>query len=289
MTGLILEIPASEYHADFLGPAVARPTLSASIAKILISQSPAHAKAAHPKLNPNLTRDDDPKFDLGNICHALILQGIETADVLHFDSWRTKDAKEARTTSRAHGRIPLLAHDWQRVQEMMQATHQWIAALAVDPLPFTDGHPEQTLVWDDHGVACRARIDWLQPTLIDDYKTTSASANPKTWSDRTMYGIGGDIQAAFYVRGLKAVTGADARFRFIVQETYAPFALSVIEIGPDVLAIGDAKVEMALELWRRGLDTGVWPCYPPTAYRAELPTWEESRWLEREAREEIAA
>jgi hypothetical protein len=37
------------------------------------------------------------------------------------------------------------------------------------------------------------------------------------------------------------------------------------------------------------LETDEWPSYQPTAYRAELPPWEESRWLEREAREEIAA
>ena len=48
------------YHAD---PADA-PSLSASIAKILIAETPLHAWTAHPKLNPNFVREekDPPRF-----------------------------------------------------------------------------------------------------------------------------------------------------------------------------------------------------------------------------------
>lgn len=287
-TARLLDIPSDQYHADQVADG---PTLSASIAKILVGQSPAHAKAAHPRLNPNLKRDDDPKFELGNVCHSLLLQGIEIAQVLGYDNWRTAAAKEDRELARQHGLIPMLAHQWGDVEAMVNATHAWIAGLDVNPLPFTDGQPEKTLIWEEAGVTCRARLDWLRDdlTVIDDYKTTSANANPKPWSDRTMYGIGGDVQAAFYLRGLRAVTGADARFRFVVQETYAPFALTVIDIGSDVLTLADAKIDKALAIWKDCLATDVWPSYPQTAYRAELPPWEESRWLEREAREEVAA
>jgi hypothetical protein len=288
MTGPgIHTISPDAYHAD---PAET-PSLSASVAKILLTSSPAHARAAHPRLNPDLVRETDAKFDLGNVCHSLMLQGIEAAKVLGYPDWRTAAAKKDREQARQHGLIPMLAHHWEAVEAMVKATHTWIAALEVDPLPFTAGQPEQTLVWEDNGVMCRARLDWLHDdyTIVDDYKTTSASASPKPWSDRTMYGIGGDLQAAFYIRGVRAHTGVTPKFRFVVQETAAPFALSVIEIGSDVLAIGDAKVDRALAIWKRCLETDEWPSYQPTAYRAELPPWEESRWLEREAREEIAA
>lgn len=289
MTAGILEIPADAYHRDEVG--VDQPTLSSSVIKTLISASPAHARAEHPRLSPDFEHDADPKFDLGNVCHSLMLQGIEAASVMDYPDWRTGAAKEARAEARAHGLIPMLGKDWDRVEAMVKATREWISGLDVDPLPFAKGFPERTLVWEDSGVTCRARLDWLFPdnTLIDDYKTTSASANPATWSDRTMYGIGGDIQAAFYLRGLRAVTGKDARFRFIVQETFAPFALSVIDIGADVLTIGDAKVDQALAIWKDCLKNDRWPSYPTTAYRAELPAWEEARWLAREAREEMAA
>jgi hypothetical protein len=37
------------------------------------------------------------------------------------------------------------------------------------------------------------------------------------------------------------------------------------------------------------LETDTWPAYDTAVYRAELPPWKEAEWLEREAREEMAA
>ena len=43
------DISAEAYHAD---PAP-EPSLSSSVAKILVNLSPAHARIAHPRLNPD--------------------------------------------------------------------------------------------------------------------------------------------------------------------------------------------------------------------------------------------
>src|SRR4051812_34095654 len=111
-----LEIPADAYHRDEVADV---PTLSASIATILVTKSPAHAYAAHPKLNPNYQRDDDDdKFALGTTSHALLLEGLEIADVFDFKDWRTDAAKAARAEARAAGRVPLLRPQWDRVTEM---------------------------------------------------------------------------------------------------------------------------------------------------------------------------
>ena len=40
---------------------------------------------------------------------------------------------------------------------------------------------------------------------------------------------------------------------------------------------------------KRCLDEDYWPGYPPAVATAEMPAYEEMRWLEREAREEMAA
>lgn len=284
----ILAIDAAAYHRDEVAD---QPTLSASVAKLLVDASPAHARAAHPKLNPNLEREDDSKFDIGTCVHALLLQGDTVFDRLAYPDWRTTAAKDARQEARAHGRIPLLLKDADRVDEMIGAVREHLAALDVDPPPFTDGQPEQTLVWEEQGVLCRSRLDWLRDdhTVCDDLKTTSRYANPEAWQRGPLYDHGADLQAAMYLRGVRAVTGADARWRWVVVETSAPYALSVIAPTAAVLAIGDAKFELALAKWRRCLDTGEWPAYPRTVVDAELPAYIESRWLEREAREEIAA
>lgn len=287
---MILEISAADYHRDDVGTDT--PTLSASIAKILISQSPAHARAQHPRLNPDYVATTEDKYDVGTAAHKLLLEGESVIEVVNADNWRTKAAAEARDLARAHGRIPLLAHQTADVYAMVAATRAQLEAVDARPALFTDGQPERTLVWDEQGVKCRARLDWLRDDMaaIDDFKTTSRSANPDGWTRSTLFNIGCDIQAAFYLRGLAAVRGpvvaGMADFRFVVQETYAPYALSVISLGPDVLALADAKVDHAIKTWKRCLETDVWPAYPTQICWAELPAWEESRWL---AREDVAA
>src|SRR6266540_4263714 len=102
----------------------------------------------------------------------------------------------------------------------------------------------------------------------------------------TLYSIGADVQVAFYLRGLERLTGKRPEWRYVVQETFPPFALSVISLGPDVLELANAKVERAITLWAECLDSGEWPAYPRRVCWAEAPAWEMSRWLEKEAREE---
>lgn len=284
----VLEIPAEKYHADEIAD---RPTLSASIAKLLLTASPAHAKAAHPKLNPNLVRQDEQRFDVGTASHALLLEGISAVAVIPYENWRTKPAQEAKEEARANGLIPLLATQWDEVQAMCAATRAQLDAYELTPPLFTDGQPEKTLVWeDDHGVVCRARLDWLRHDhgAIDDFKSTSRTANPEQWCRSTLYSINADIQAAFYLRGCEKALGVRPEFRFVVQETFSPYALSVVSLGPDVLALADKKVGYAIDLWARCLRADSWPAYPARVATAELPAWEESRWLEREMREVMA-
>jgi hypothetical protein len=276
----IFTMTPEHYHAD---PASV-PSLTASIAHLLVSRSPLHAWTAHPRLNPAYERREDDKFDVGNVAHAVILEGRDIVYVVHADSWRTKDAKESREYARSIGKVPLLATQREAVDALCDAVRQQIEALHVEPPLFSDGSPEQTLVWEeDGGIMCRARLDWLRSDLraVDDLKTTSRSAHPVAYA-RRLYDVGGDIQAAFYLRGVRALTGATPVFRWVVAETEPPYAISVITPGADVLALGEAKVEHALGLWRRCLETGEWPGYPSQVHVAELPAWEEARWIERE-------
>jgi len=101
-----------------------------------------------------------------------------------------------------------------------------------------DGKPEQTLVWDEDGVTCRSRIDWLRDdySAIDDIKTTAHGADPDLFSRKTIYSYGYDVKAAFYLRGVKAVSGVDAEFRWLALETTPPYVLTVVSPGLDVIA-----------------------------------------------------
>lgn len=284
MTGLF-EMPASAYHQDQFSET---PTLSASIARILCSQTPAHAKAAHPRLNPNYVARQDEKFDLGNAVHSLLLEGEDRAFVVHADSWRSADARQSRDNARIEGRVPLLVGQYEEALEMLGAVRAQFETLDVQPPVFTVGKPEQTIAWDENGVACRARLDWLHDDhkTIDDLKTTSRSADPDAWG-RTMFNTGYDIQAAFYRRAVQSLTRyVEPEMRFVVCETQPPFAVSVVSLAPDALALANEKVDYALRLWKRCLETNRWDAWPTRVCYAEAPGWAESQWL---AREEAAA
>jgi hypothetical protein len=274
-------IPAATYHAD----PCPEPSLSASIARRLCLSSPAHAREAHPRLNAAAVEENGEHFDIGTAAHALLLEGAAAITVIDAKDYRTNAAKEARDAAYAAGRTPLLAARWADVQAMVAAARVQLAAHTDGGADmFTNGQPEQTLIWKEGNVWCRARLDWLRPGAIDDYKTTPhGSANPDSWS-RGLFTLGYDIQAAFYLRGLKAITGYDATFRFAVQEPYPPYALSVVGLGPDALLLGEKKVLWALEHWQACLEAGEWPGYPSRTCYASLPAWQEAWWLEKEMR-----
>jgi hypothetical protein len=146
-------------------------------------------------------------------------------------------------------------------------------------------------VWKEEtlrgAVWCRARLDWLHDDYltIDDLKSTGASANPEAWTRGPLF-AGPDIQAAFYLRGLQAVTGiTGAKFRFVCVENFPPFACSVIALGPEALMIAEKKVRLAIELWQRCLTANDWPAYPNRTCYADLPPWIEASWVAREERE----
>jgi hypothetical protein len=253
---------------------------------VAISKTPRHAWTAHPRLNPDYVPQHEDRFDVGTVAHALLLErrSVEEAcTIVVADNWRTNAARDARDEARAAGKVALLAKQVDEVVAMLRATHTQLDAHDASPPLFAAGECEQTLVWDENGITCRSRVDWLRDDglAIDDFKTTSASADPERWT-RTLFQIGADVQTAFYLRGLRAITGQDAVMRYVVQETYAPYALSVCGLGPGALAVGSDKVERALSLWRQCLERDEWPAYPTEIAYAELPPWEEAKWLERE-------
>ena len=194
---LLPNVPADQYHNDQVGDT---PTLSASIAKVLLDQSPAHAKAQHPKLNPNYERKTDDKFDIGTAVHKLLLEGESVVEIIVADNFRTKVAQEQRDQARAHGRIPLLAKDADQVIEMVQAIAAQLARFDLPAL--TDGAVEQTFLWNEDGVACRARLDWFVPARRR--RRAPAREDPQETKRSLRYG-----KEACHARGLRRGVAGD--------------------------------------------------------------------------------
>jgi hypothetical protein len=259
----------------------------------LVDTTPAHARLKHPRLNSAHVDETAQHFDIGTVAHAALLEGVDVVQILDYHDFKTNAAREARERARLEGKVPLLRKVWSDLELMLGATRRQLQAHEDGQYMFTQGIAEPVLVWKEGGLWFRARIDWLRLDpwqrgfAIDDYKTTSTSADPETLSDRKVWDLGWDLKASFYRRGLHALTGSGAEFRFAVQEIHAPFALSVLSPSPGAEMLGDMKVDIAIRRWQRGLEANDWHAYPRSTAYFEVPAWLEKRWADREVRDGV--
>lgn len=285
--GIHLGIPAEQYHSD---PCL-EPSLSSSVAKILLNHSPRHAWESHPVLNPAYQPDKSNAMDYGTIAHELLLKRGAGMVVVEADDWRSKAAQEQRQIAREEGMTAVLRKDFARATAMMVAARNLLQDIPDCRNAFREPNlAEQVLVWRENGVWMRSMVDYIEPRretghiVVYDYKTTSVSASPQAVS-AMLYAREYELQAAFITRGLETLI-PDAQgmivFRFVVQEVEPPFALCVVELDSAGQIIGRKKVAAAHALWKRSMETGSWPLYPARIIKAETPPYMEDRWLRRE-------
>lgn len=288
--GIHFDVPS----ADYFGDPCEGPSLTQSIAKLLIDRSPAHAFAAHPRLSPPAEDEEDEpeKYDaakaIGNAAHALLIGRGKSLAVANFPTWRTKDAKAFKADAMTAGTEPILEKHMAQAERMVAATMAQLRAVGWGDA-FDGGAGEVVLVWQEAGLWFRTMIDWLPGNFIRpvDYKSTSLSCAPHAIPN-LMANAGWDVQAAFHERGLDILDPENRgrrTFRFIAQENEPPFALTPVEIPEAVLTIGRKKVDYAVRQWRECMATGDWPAYGTEVCRPALPGWKETAWLNREIAE----
>lgn len=284
----LYEMPPARYHAD----PVAAPSLSASVANILLGQSPAHARHAHPRLNPE-HQDSAPtaEQDEGTALHAAILEQRSVVAVCEFDDWRSKAAQDARKAARECGKVPVLLRRWAVLDGVARAVREQLAAHEIGDV-FAEGAAERVMIWREDTAAgpvwCRSRVDWLLATAAPvgcmyDLKTVGGSAEPGAWGKR-LSNDGYALQAAFYLRGAATLGLRPTGFRFVVVEREPPFGLSVCEMAPDMAHFAEMQVKAALELWGQCIHRDEWPSYAPRVASIEAPAWAMMQWEERALR-----
>ncbi len=252
--GLYPNLSSADYHAD----PVCQPSVSSGLLKVILNSSLAHARLAHPRLNPDYEREEKRAFDLGHVAHQLILGDTNTIRVINPknhpnadgkipEGWTNKAMQEARKKAYKDNVVPLLPDELAQAEKMASAVRKQLDDAGIHSFTKHAGDCEQSIFWQESGVWCRARLDWKPATvysfahIFDDLKTTDGSANPEAWAARQMFSIGADIQAAFYRRGIRATLGIEEPvFRFIVCEQNPPFAISIVEPSPR--AYGPASV-----------------------------------------------
>jgi hypothetical protein len=274
--------------ADYFGDPCPAPSLTQSLAKLVLERSPLHAKLEHPRLTPPPPNPEPEKYDaakaIGNAAHSLMLGRGKDIAIGSFDAWTTKEAKLFKADALAAGKVPILDHHFGRAHAMVEAARPQIEAVGWNDA-FTVGRGEVVIAWQENGIWFRSLIDWLTSTTrLYDYKTTGLSCAPQA-IPKLMADAGWDTQAAMHERGLDVLDTPMAgrrQFRFIAQENEPPYALTCVELPEPCMIIGRKKIDMAVRLWSPCLRANIWPAYPPEVCWPEYPGWKEAQFLNQE-------
>src|SRR5258707_5279988 len=160
--GIYRDMDSATYFSDPCD----EPSLSQSIAKVLLERSPLHARHEHPRLRPTTTDDDETeKYDkpkaLGTASHAIMIGRGKTMEIIKANDFKGGEAKKLRDAAYAEGKTPILEKHLTIASDIVASglaqlkRHEFSDA-------FQNGAGEVALIWQDEGgIWCRALVDWL--------------------------------------------------------------------------------------------------------------------------------
>lgn len=284
MPGIYPNVALAEYYAD----PCQTPSFTQSLAKIVLDQSALHARNEHPRLRPAELEDKPEGYTkpqaIGSAAHRLLIGRGKDVEVIAAEDFRKGDAQRARDEAVAQGKVPILEKHYARALEMVGAARLQMHAAGWDNA-FNHGAGETCVAWEEDGLWFRSLIDWMDsPITLYDYKTGGGNFAPHVIANKAE-ADGWDVQAAFEERGLNALDRRGIgrrRFRFAAQENYPPYALVAVELSEHWLEMGRKKVAMAIDIWRRAMESGTWPSYPSQPIVPDYPGYREAAFLDRE-------
>jgi hypothetical protein len=282
------EVPMAAYLAD----PCELPSISSGVAHRLLTKSPAHVYADHPRLG-GAARDSSSAADTGSAAHDMLLGGEGKVRVINRADYRSKPTKTnpegsipagwtndairaARDDARASGYAAILADDWPGIVAMRDAARRFLDNSEIAGV-MSGGQSEATMIASIDGVWYRARPDWMNPAakIMMHYKTTEASAEPHRFERSTLVSSGYDVSLAFYRKVFERLTGqTDWLHVIMAQEQAAPHACSLIGLDRAMWAIAEQKVEDAADIWRQCIKSNSWPAYQSHIHMATPTPWQ---------------
>lgn len=298
----VYSFDADAYHAD---PAPA-PSLSSTLARLILNRSPLHAWTAHPRLNPDWEPTEKKTFDIGRAAHRAVLgQGGDYVEIPEHllasnGATSTKAAQAFIEDARASGLTPLKTAEIGQIGHIAASVRTKLDAMRITLDP---SRSELAALAQVDGVWCRCMVDNapLDPRLpLYDLKTTT-DASPEG-AVKAVVNYGYDVQAAFYLDAWRAATGEARRFRFILVEKEAPFEVAVVELydheamvaagktadgneqslAADWMIHARSKAREARRIWGECVSADQWPGYPAQVAMIGQPGWHAAKWDARE-------
>ena len=261
----IYTITEAAYHAD----PVKTPSLTSSVAKTIIHNSPLHAWYDHPRLGGTYDNNSNRNMDLGSAIHDAILLGMSKIEVIPYDNFRTAAAREMKVSAYENDLIPLLEKDVEVVNTISEKHHKHFKSMACEKVNVWNERIEGNEIW------CRARIDAVdyEDSLIIDLKTTALSVAEWKRMRYTEY----LMQVGMYRRALRNMGKHPTEYQFIfaVLENYEPYEMKWFELDELIVNIADKMAEAACRIWSKLdlTDVSDWPGYSTLPHQIECPGW----------------
>ena len=179
--GIYNGVSNAGYHAD----PVAGVSLSRSVGRLFIEASPAHVRAAHPRLSPgDKAYTDTPEKLFGSAVHAIVGGEADSVVMIDAEDRLKKDTREQIAAASAACLIPLPRPDYLRAVRCAEAVRDELAAYPDLAAIVERSKPEQTVVWQAGHQWFRVRPDFLSARPLDpvlELKTTNKFAVAEKW------------------------------------------------------------------------------------------------------------
>ena len=170
---------------------------------------------------------------------------------------RTKEGKElwSKFVAESEGKDVITEEQFEVIDAMRNAM---LATPFVSKL--INGEHEVSLFWtdEDTGIKCKCRPDSLNDKLkiVVDYKTCD-NAETRHFM-RKAIDLGYDLQASYYLDGVKSTTGLDCIFVFIAQEKKPPYAVNILQADDVFIRSGRQLYKDMLATYKECTETGNW-------------------------------
>jgi exodeoxyribonuclease VIII len=255
---MIKDLLIEAYHA--------RPEISSSDVKAVAGKSLAHWKGKVWK--------DSSAFALGSAVHALVLEPEKNLVLRGPEDRRGNKWKEAQLAADIDCQILLTEGDYDLAQTIAdpiinhEVVKAWVSAADfVAEASFFATDPQT-------GVKIKCRPDGflLADGLAFDIKTTR-DASPDGFP-REIRNYNYDLQAAFYLRCLRAAGYKADTFIFVCVEKEPPHAVCLHVLTERYLAAADLRVTETLEKISKAEATNTFKTGWPLFNHIDLPRWQ---------------
>lgn len=259
--------------------------LTQSLAKVLLTQSPAHVR--HMLDNPE-EKKPTREMDLGSLVDALVFGGA-SYHTISADDYRKKATQQERDAARDRGQIPILEREIEPARRLAGSIRATLLDIGFDLDRAAKKErlfwktPAQSYPFEGEGDVASSGEPDLAELLPSKWLTidlkVGGNINPD-YLDRHIIDQGWHIQAAAYQEAghvLHPETEGRGGHWLLGAETSGTMQVVLYPFSEMMLEMGRHAWQRAQRRWRACLQTNDWPGYsarplmpPEWAYELEM-------------------